>query len=55
VADFYAYFELTVTDRVGDVSAEAARGTTADPFALLQCVKQLRGAFPRVSGSWPWS
>jgi hypothetical protein len=52
LTDFYAYFEITatVTDRVGGVSAEAARGTTPDPFALLQRVKQPHGAYPRVSG-----
>jgi hypothetical protein len=52
LTDFYAYFEITgtVTDRVGGVSATAARGMTPDPFALLQRVKQPHGAYPRVSG-----
>ncbi len=52
MTDFYAYFEIpaTVTDRVGGVSVEAARGTTTDPFELLQRVKQPHGAYPRVSG-----
>ena len=50
MTDFYAYFELTatVTDRVGAVSAEAARGGTPDPYAVLARVKQPHGAYPRI-------
>ena len=50
MTDFYAYFEITatVTDRVGAVSAEAARGGTPDPYAVLARVKQPHGAYPRV-------
>ena len=52
MTDFYAYFKPTgtVTDRVGAVSAEAARGTEPDPFDLIAHVKQPHGADPRVYG-----
>ena len=52
MTDFYAYFKLTgtITDRVGAVSAEAARGTDPDPFDVIAHVKHPHGAYPRVHG-----